>query len=178
MSTTNTSQTNIKPKEPKIEELLNNSKSIILATLDIEGKPIASYAPFVYVDGSFQILVSFMAKHTRNLRDRKTVSVMLIEDEFATKQIYARDRLTLDCEAILVDQGSDLWNRGIAQLKERHGKVIDVLSDLNDFIMFDLQPKTGSYVNGFGSAYSVNKDLTINEHVRGAHGEHNKETPK
>lgn len=173
MSTTNTSQANIKPKEPKVKELLSNSKSMIMATLDAEGKPVASYAPFVYGNGSFQILVSFMAKHTRNLRDRKTVSVMLIEDESATKQIYARDRLTLDCEAILVEQGTDLWNRGIAQLKKHHGKVIDVLSGLNDFIMFDLQPNGGSYVNGFGSAYSVNADLSINEHVRGAHGEHN-----
>lgn len=160
----------MKPKAPKIEELIKNTKSLILATLDTEGNPVSSYAPFVHLDGTFQILVSFMAKHTRNLRDRKKVSVMLIEDESAAKQIYARDRLTLDCEAVQVEPETDLWNRTISELKNRHGKVVDVLSELNDFIVFDLQPSKGSYVNGFGSAYSVNPDLTINEHVKGAHG--------
>lgn len=161
----------MKPKAPKIEELIENTQSVILATLDAEGNPVASYAPFVHLDGSFQILVSFMARHTRNLRDRKKVSVMLIEDESVAKQIYARDRLTLDCEVVQVEPESDLWNRAVEELKNRHGKVIDVLSGLNDFIMFDLQPTKGSYVNGFGSAYSVNPDLTINEHVKGAHGQ-------
>ena len=166
----------MKPKAPKIEELIENTQSVILATLDAEGNPVASYAPFVHLDGSFQILVSFMARHTRNLRDRKKVSVMLIEDESVAKQIYARDRLTLDCEVVQVEPESDLWNRAVEELKNRHGKVIDVLSGLNDFIMFDLQPTKGSYVNGFGSAYSVNPDLTINEHVKGAHGQ--AETPE
>lgn len=166
----------MKPKAPKIEELIENTQSVILATLDAEGNPVASYAPFVHLDGSFQILVSFMARHTRNLRDRKKVSVMLIEDESVAKQIYARDRLTLDCEVVQVEPESDLWNRAVEELKNRHGKVIDLLSGLNDFIMFDLQPTKGSYVNGFGSAYSVNPDLTINEHVKGAHGQ--AETPE
>lgn len=166
----------MKPKAPKIEELIENTQSVILATLDAEGNPVASYAPFVHLDGSFQILVSFMARHTRNLRDRKKVSVMLIEDESVAKQIYARDRLTLDCEVLQVEPESDLWHRAVEELKNRHGKVIDVLSGLNDFIMFDLRPAKGSYVNGFGSAYSVNPDLTINEHVKGAHGQ--VETPE
>ncbi|MFA7688297.1 MAG: pyridoxamine 5'-phosphate oxidase family protein [Moheibacter sp.] len=170
MSTINPATKAVKPKAPKIEELIQSNKSLILATLDAEGNPAASYAPFVHLDGTFQILVSFMAKHTRNLRDRKKVSVMLIEDEASVKQIYARDRLTLDCEVIQVDPETDLWNRAVEELKNRHGKVIDVLSGLNDFIMFDLQPTKGSYVNGFGSAYSVNPDLTVNEHVKGAHG--------
>lgn len=178
MSNIETAQKTVKPKAPKIEELIDNTKSVILATIDAEGHPVSSYAPFVQLDGSFQILVSFMAKHTRNLRDRKRVSVMLIEDESAVKQIYARDRLTLDCEAELVEQGSDFWNRSVDALKEKHGKIVDMLSELDDFVLFDLQPIKGSYVNGFGSAYSVNSDLTVNEHVKGAHGQKEAEEAK
>lgn len=172
MSTIQVDQKKVKPKPPTIDELIGNSKSVILATLDSEGNPVASYAPFVHLNGTFQIIVSFMAKHTRNLRDRKKVSVMFIEDESTVKQIYARDRLTLDCEPVLVEQGSEFWNQAVDELKTRHGKVVEVLTGMNDFIMFDLQPKKGSYVNGFGSAYSINADLSINEHVRGAHGQH------
>ncbi len=175
MSNAQLDQHKVKPKAPKIEELLEKSQSLILGTIDENGNPLASYAPFVCVDGSFQILVSFMAKHTKNLRDRKKASVMFIEDESATKQVYARDRLTLDCEAEQIEQGTESWNRSVEVLKERHGKIVDMLSELNDFILVDLKPVKGSYVNGFGSAYSVNADLSINEHVRGAHGQYSEE---
>ncbi len=166
-------QKKVKPKTPKIEELIENTKSVILATIDADGNPVASYAPFAHLDGSFQILVSFMAKHTKNLRDQKKVSVMLIEDESAHKQIYARNRLTMECEPVLVENGSDFFNRSVAGLEKRHGNIVKMLSELNDFVLFDLKPMKGSYVNGFGSAYSVNSDLSINEHVKGAHGQHN-----
>lgn len=172
MSNIQAEQHKVKPKTPKIEELLERSKSVILATIEENGDPMASYAPYVYIDGSFHILVSFMAKHTRNLKDRKKASLMFIEDESATKQIYARDRMTIDCDAEVVSHGSDSWNRGVEALKARHGKIVDMLAELNDFILIKLKPVKGSYVNGFGSAYTVNADLTIHEHVRGAHGQH------
>ena len=171
-------QKKIKPKAPKIEELIEKTQSVILGTVDADGNPNSSYAPFANVNGSFQVLVSFMAKHTKNLRDQKNVSVMLIEDETAHKQIYARNRLTLDCEAVLVETGSEFFHQSVKALEERHGNIVKMLSELNDFVLFDLQPKSGSYVNGFGSAYSVNSDLTINEHVKGAHGQHNAEESK
>ncbi|MBA5628347.1 pyridoxamine 5'-phosphate oxidase family protein [Moheibacter lacus] len=171
-------QKKVKPKAPKIGELIENTKSVILGTIDAEGNPNSSYAPFANLNGSFQVLVSFMAKHTKNLRDQKKVSVMLIEDETAHKQIYARNRLTLDCEAVLVDNESEFFNESVKALEARHGNIVKMLAELNDFVLFDLRPKSGSYVNGFGSAYSVNPDLTVNEHVKGAHGQHNVEESK
>lgn len=171
-------QRKVKPKAPKIEELLDKSQSLILGTVDENGNPLASYAPYVLVDGSFRILVSFMAKHTKNLRDRNKASVMFIDDESATKQVYARDRLTIACESSQIENGTEAWTKSVDGLKERHGKVVEMLSELNDFIMIELKPLSGSYVNGFGSAYSVNADLSINEHVRGAHGQHTEEEQK
>src|SRR5690606_13039745 len=164
-------QKKVKPKAPKIEELIGESKSVILATLNEDGTPASSYAPFVQIDGGFQVLVSFMARHTRNLRDRKRVSVMVIQDESAVKQIYARDRLTMDCEAVVVDEKSEFYERAVNALEAKHGNIVKMLADLKDFILIDLQPISGSYVNGFGSAYSVNADLTVNEHKKGAHGQ-------
>lgn len=163
-------QKKVKPKVPKIEELIGGAKSLILATLNEDGTPASSYAPFVQTEGGFQILVSYMAKHTRNLRDRKSVSVMVIQDESAVKQIYARDRLTMECEAVLVEPESDFFARSVKALEEKHGNIVKMLSELKDFVLFDLRPLGGNYVNGFGSAYTVNQDLTVNEHLKGAHG--------
>ncbi len=154
----------IKPVAPKVQELINASKSIILATVDAEGNPNSSYAPFVQVDQTFYILVSFMAKHTKNLADGRKTSIMFIEDESATKQIYARERLTIEATTSQIERDSEAWNTVVAQLKEVHGKVVEVISEMGDFILIALQPVKGSYVNGFGSAYFVDANLEIVEH--------------
>lgn len=154
----------IKPVAPRVQELINASKSVILATVDAEGNPNSSYAPFVQVDQIFYILVSFMAKHTKNLADGRKTSVMFIEDESATKQIYARERLTIDATTSQIERDSEVWNAVVAKLRETHGKVVEVISEMGDFILIALQPVKGSYVNGFGSAYFVDANLEIIEH--------------
>lgn len=163
MSQTHTEK-KIKPVAPKVQELINASKSIILATVDAEGNPNSSYAPFVQVEQTFYILVSFMAKHTKNLADGRKTSIMFIEDESATKQIYARERLTFEATTSQIERDSEIWTQVVAQLKETHGRVVDVISEMGDFILIALQPVKGSYVNGFGSAYFVDANLEIVEH--------------
>ncbi|SIS55087.1 hypothetical protein SAMN05421786_101166 [Chryseobacterium ureilyticum] len=153
-----------KPVAPKVKELIDRTKSVILATVDAEGNPNSSYAPFVQVENTFYILVSFMAKHTKNLSEGRKTSVMFIEDESATKQIYARERLTLEAATSQIERDSETWNTVVTKLKEDHGKVVDVISEMGDFILIALQPIKGSYVNGFGSAYFVDANLEIIEH--------------
>lgn len=153
-----------KPVAPKVKELIDRTKSVILATVDAEGNPNSSYAPFVQVGNTFYILVSFMARHTKNLSEGRKTSVMFIEDESATKQIYARERLTIETTASQIERDSEIWNTVVATLKENHGKVVDVISEMGDFILIALQPVKGSYVNGFGSAYFVDANLEIIEH--------------
>lgn len=152
------------PVKPRVNELISDCKSVILATVNEEGVPNASYAPFVRIESRFYILVSFMSRHTRNLRDVGKVSAMFIEDEANTRQIYARDRLTLEVKTREIKRDTPRWEEGIGKLKDRHGKVLDILVTLEDFIMIELIPVSGSYVNGFGSAYYVNEQLEIVEH--------------
>jgi len=137
---------------------------VILGTVDAAGTPNASYAPFARIGNKFYILVSFMSRHTKNLRDGKQASVMFIEDESATKQIYARDRLTLDAATAQIERDTPLWNEAVAGLKAVHGKVLDLLTGMDDFIMIELTPLKGAYVNGFGSAYFVDAQLQVTEH--------------
>lgn len=153
-----------KPIAPKVKELIGASKSLILATVDAAGNPNSSYAPFVQDGNKFYILVSFMARHTKNLAEGRKTSIMFIEDESATKQIYARERLTLEATTSQVERDSEIWNNVVVKLKESHGKVVDVIAEMGDFILIALQPTKGSYVNGFGSAYFVDENLEIIEH--------------
>lgn len=167
MNHTNTqeeSQRKAKPLAPKVKELIARSQSIILATVDAEGTPNSSYAPYVQVDNSFYILVSFMARHTKNLAEGRKTSIMFIEDESATKQIYARERLTIEATTTQIERDSETWNQVVGKLKETHGKVVEVISEMKDFILIALNPVKGAYVNGFGSAYFVDENLEIMEH--------------
>ncbi|WP_034670172.1 pyridoxamine 5'-phosphate oxidase family protein [Chryseobacterium populi] len=167
MNHTNTqedAQKKTKPLTPKVKELIANTKSIILATVDAEGNPNSSYAPFVQIDNAFYILVSFMARHTKNLSEGRNASVMFIEDEAATKQVYARERLTIEAVVSQIERDTEEWNQIVGKLKVTHGKVVDVISEMKDFILIGLHPIKGSYVNGFGSAYFVDENLEILEH--------------
>ena len=157
-------QRQAKPVAPKVKELIARTSSLILATVDAEGTPNSSYAPFVEIDNRFYILVSFMAKHAKNLAEGRKVAAMFIEDESATKQIYARERLTVEVSTSQIERDSADWITVVGQLKERHGKIVDVLNEMTDFILIALHPVKGAYVNGFGSAYFIDANLEIMEH--------------
>lgn len=153
-----------KPVEPKVNELIGSCKSLILATVDGEGNPTASYAPFARSGSKFYILVSYMARHTKNLKEIGKVSAMFIEDESATNQIYARHRLTLDVSTSEIARDTPQWEEAVAGLQAAHGKILDILTGMQDFILIELTTKKGAYVNGFGSAYFVDENLEIMQH--------------
>ena len=130
--------------------------SVVLATVSAEGQPQASYAPCV-VDGdrNIYVFVSGLSAHTKNLTATSKASVLFIEDESKTQQIFARMRLSYDCVASLMDRESDEWNAIAQQFEDRFGNIVEVMRGLADFRIFQLQPQSGNFVVGFGAAYKV-----------------------
>ena len=143
---------------PEIKEFRQNRKTIQLATVDEEGRPNVSYAPLVQNQEGYFVLISQIARHARNLESNPYVSLMMIEDETESKQLFARKRLTFDAVATTVERDSDLWHQVIAQMQQRFGEIIDGLSQLQDFILFNLKAEQGLFVKGFGQAYQVSGD--------------------
>lgn len=144
--------------EPEIQEFRQECRTLQLATVDGEGRPNVSYAPFVQNQEGYFILISHIARHARNLDINPHVSLMMIEDESSSKQIYARQRLTFDAVASVVPRESTLWRQVIGQMQQRFGEIIDGLSQLQDFSLFQLKVEQGLYVKGFGQAYQVSGD--------------------
>lgn len=143
---------------PEIKEFRQARKTLQLATVDEHGKPNVSYAPFVQNQEGYFVLISEIARHARNLQANPTVSIMLIEDEDSSKQLFARKRLTFDATAHVVERESEQWRQVIAQMQERFGEIIDGLSQLHDFVLFNLKAEQGLFVKGFGQAYQVSGD--------------------
>jgi len=144
--------------EPEIQEFRHERCTLQLATVDGEGRPNVSYAPFVQNQEGYFILISHIARHARNLDINPQVSIMMIEDEATAKQLFARKRLTFDAVAQPVERSSDLWLQVIGQMADRFGDIIDNLKQLEDFTLYCLKPEKGLFVKGFGQAYQVSGD--------------------
>ncbi|WP_394246173.1 heme utilization protein HutZ [Vibrio profundi] len=143
---------------PEIKEFRQERRTIQLATVDENGRPNVSYAPFVQNQEGYFVLISQIARHARNLEANPQVSLMMIEDEDSSKQLFARKRLTFDAVASVVERDTELWTQVIGQMQERFGEIIDGLSQLQDFVLFNLKADSGLFVKGFGQAYQVSGD--------------------
>ena len=136
--------------------------SVVLATVSTDGQPQASYAPCVVDEArNIYVYVSGLSTHTQNLTATSKASVLFIEDESKTQQIFARMRLSYDCQAALLERESDQWNAIAQQFEDRFGNIVEVMRGLADFRIFQLQPQSGNFVVGFGAAYKVDpQDLS------------------
>ncbi|TNH04771.1 heme utilization protein HutZ [Testudinibacter sp. TR-2022] len=143
---------------PEIQAMKQQCRTLLLATVDAEGNPNISYAPFVLNDRGYYVLISDVARHARNLKQVPKVSLMLIEDEERSRQIFARRRLSFDATAEIVSYDSIEWQQGTQALMARHGEVAQHLSSLQDFTLFNLIPEQGLFVKGFGQAFKVSSD--------------------
>nr|1VL7_A Chain A, Crystal structure of a putative heme oxygenase (alr5027) from nostoc sp. pcc 7120 at 1.50 A resolution [Nostoc sp. PCC 7120 = FACHB-418]1VL7_B Chain B, Crystal structure of a putative heme oxygenase (alr5027) from nostoc sp. pcc 7120 at 1.50 A resolution [Nostoc sp. PCC 7120 = FACHB-418] len=127
-------------------------QSAIISTISEQGIPNGSYAPFVIDDAkNIYIYVSGLAVHTKNIEANPLVNVLFVDDEAKTNQIFARRRLSFDCTATLIERESQKWNQVVDQFQERFGQIIEVLRGLADFRIFQLTPKEGRFVIGFGA---------------------------
>ncbi len=158
------------------EEILGfiaNRKSLQLATINPEGKPFASYAPFAISDNSIYVLLSDIALHAVNLKTNPLASVLIIEDEDSAGELFARIRVNYSMRAEHIDvSDKDNWQIGVETLASRHGERSKNLSELSDFNLFRLIPEGGRYVKGFGKAYNIEGNTlsgAVINHMRDGH---------
>lgn len=160
---------------PEINEFKQQRKTLQLATIDKDGTPNASYAPYALAEAGFYILVSDLARHGMNLKQTSKVSVMLVEDESECRTCFARKRVTFDTQATHITRDNSEFALGVTALQQRFGDMIDNLSSLKDFNLYRLSPEKGLYVKGFGQAFAISGTelMDITWQTDGHHG-----TPK
>lgn len=132
-----------------------SAQTLELASVDAQGFPQASYSPFAEVDGKFYILVSEISPHTANLVEGKKASAMIIDDVSTTEIVYARRRLIYQTTIQSVDKAGNLGKVVLEVMRHKFGKIIEVLSAMEDFLLLELTPGSGRFVKGFGQAFDV-----------------------
>ena len=143
-------------KEATIEKniLFEKVSTAILSTISADGEPNASYAPLaIDNENNIYTYLSELSQHTKNLFNNQKVSLMLIEDESKSTNIFARKRLTIDVDVELIDRGTIDWYEKITYLETKFGESMKYLKEMTDFHLFQFKPKNALLVYGFGKAF-------------------------
>ncbi|MEL6459209.1 MAG: pyridoxamine 5'-phosphate oxidase family protein [Cyanobacteria bacterium J06641_2] len=139
--------------------LINTVRTVVLGTVNADNVPSISYAPFVIDETkNIYIFVSEFSTHTFNLQANPKASVMLIEDETKSKQIFARRRLTYSCSATKLDKNSIQWEHIANQFEKRFGNIVYIFRNLPDICIIKFTPYEGIFLMDFGSAYKIKSD--------------------
>lgn len=89
-----------------LNEFLEPLKSLTISSLDEKGFPFSSYAPFVKFEHKYYVYLSLMAKHSHNLTNNPKCSIFFSEDEKDCKNIFAKKRVSIQCDAIRLEQNT------------------------------------------------------------------------
>lgn len=154
------------PQEHSLEEIRAEYlgfpaafESLLMATVSADGIPNASYAAYVHQDNFYYVYVSELARHTENLRATGKVSLLFIENEDSASHLFARRRVTYDCEAVEVPRGESEFERILGHFEAQFGKLMEVLKSLRDFHLFRIRPLKGTYVKGFAKAFEIEEPV-------------------
>ncbi|ROS00352.1 hypothetical protein EDC56_3003 [Sinobacterium caligoides] len=137
-------------------DFLQTRRTLHLSTLDQDGHPYASYAPFAIGDDCFYVLLSDIAIHGVNLRNDPKAAVLVVQDESESQTIFARVRVNYQVSAEHIPfESGEAYDAGIQALFDKQGERIHNLSKMTDFNLFKLTPLGGRYVKDFGRAYTI-----------------------
>ena len=149
--------------------LLSSFKSVEIATINKNGTPEVSYSPaIVDKEKNFYIYVSELSKHTENFLNSKKASVMLIEDNAIADSVFARKRITFDCESSEIERSNNDWGNLFDRFEEKFGSLMKQLKKMTDFHLIKLSPLNGRLVYGFGKAFDIKgENLDEVTHLKG-----------
>lgn len=136
-------------------QLLETANAAHLATLDANGSPEASYAPCVWYEGDCYLFLSQLSRHCGNLQRDPRLGLILLEDAAQAANAFARQRVSLQGRALIVARDDTLFAEVLECFHRSFGEIMQVLEALPDFYLFRIVAESGSFVRGFGQAYSL-----------------------
>ena len=139
-----------------LHEFLEPIKSLTISSLDDKGYPFSSYAPFVKYNHKYYVYLSLMAKHSSNLTQNKIASIFFCEDEQDCKNIFAKKRVSIQCETLKLAQNTQNEEEILNEFKAKFSEeMVNMLKKMGDFYLFEFTPFYGEAVFGFGKAYNL-----------------------
>ncbi len=139
--------------------LIQNTLALSLATVTADGDPECSYTPYLFQEqAGFFILISELSSHTSNLRLNGKAGVLITQPESDIHQAFARPRVRLSCQAVIVTPDSEIYRSVVESMQSRLGETVEILTGLPDFSLWQLKPLSGRWISGFGKAIPIGQD--------------------
>ncbi len=139
-----------------LTELLAGYQSVVLGTQGSNGYPFSSYAPFYYNGEQIYIFISDIATHAKNIQTTPQASALFIEDESKSENIFARKRISLQCDVTSLSRNDERFNTIMENFKDKFDtSMIIMLMGMKDFNLYALRPIYGEATFGFGEAYQI-----------------------
>ena len=139
-----------------LSELLSDHQSVILGTQGSNGYPFSSYAPFYYDGEQIYIIISDIATHAKNIQATHKASALFIEDENKSENIFARKRISLQCDVTTVSRDEAQFKSVMQHFQKKFDtSLVTMLMGMKDFNLYALTPIYGEATFGFGEAYNI-----------------------
>ena len=139
-----------------LTERLSKYQSVILGTLGDNGYPFSSYAPFYYDGEVVYIFISDIATHAKNIQSTPKASVFFIDDESKSTNIFARKRITLQCDVISIGRDEEKFKKVMGHFQKKFdASMVAMIMGMKDFNLYALTPVYGEATFGFGEAYNI-----------------------
>lgn len=139
-----------------MKEFIQTIQTTILGTLDAKGHPFSSYAPYIYDNNRFYVYISDIATHAKNLKANPNASLFFVEDESKTDNLFARKRVSLQCDSQKIERASERFEEVLGLFAEKFdAKMVATLQKMLDFNLYEFQTTYGEATFGFGKAYFV-----------------------
>ena len=145
---------------------IDTINTMIISSVNETNTAHTSYAPFITNEQKFYICISGMAKHTHNLLHNETISIMIVEDESKSANLFAKKRVTFDMQVTAIQRNSLIFNGAMTLFRDKFGNSAGIYENMQDFQLFELTPVSGRAVFGFGEAYDF-KDGDLSGNATG-----------
>lgn len=139
-----------------MQDFIANIQTAIIGTLDKNNQPFSSYAPYIYDANRFYIYISDIATHAKNIQANPKASLFFVEDESKTDNLFARKRVSLQCDSQKIARGSERFESVLALFaKKFDAKMVETLKKMTDFNLYEFKTTYGEATFGFGKAYFI-----------------------
>lgn len=148
--------THLSRLDQSLAQLLHTQRVLALGTLDAQGEPFVSMAPYAIEPDSASLVlcVSALAAHTGHLQQHPQASAMVQQPPSPEGEVHALERASLQVHAHFPEPGSATEQSARAAYLRRFAQA-QMLLQLPDFRIVTLQCLQARHVAGFGAARSV-----------------------
>ena len=139
-----------------MKDFIANIQTAIIGTLDKNNHPFSSYAPYVYDNHRFYVYISDIATHAKNIQRNPNASLFFVEDESKTTNLFARKRVSLQCDSQKIERGSERFEKVLELFAQKFdASMVNTLKKMTDFNLYEFKVTYGEATFGFGKAYFI-----------------------